>query len=231
MALTQEIPSESGGRVKGVTIVKPIVFGNYARYFGKKREEDGHTHEWTVYLKPYLNEDISKYVRKVHFKLHDSYSTPNRIITKPPFEVAETGWGEFEISIKIYFYDPNERPVNLYHILKLFQGSEVANAATLGKHTIVSEFYEELIFQEPTQNMLSALSPQPPLTTTPYIHHTNFEDKKEKTLASILVAKNKIRREINEYKDKLKLAKETISKFKSEIAKQQLKNAATSGVV
>lgn len=42
--------------VQGVTIVKPIVFGNVARYFGKKREEDGHTHQWSVYVKPYRNE-------------------------------------------------------------------------------------------------------------------------------------------------------------------------------
>lgn len=28
-----------------------------------------------------------------------------------PYEVSETGWGEFEIVIKIYFQDPNERPV------------------------------------------------------------------------------------------------------------------------
>lgn len=46
---------------QGVTITKPIVYGNVARYFGKKREEDGHTHHWTVYLKPYLNE-VSKYL-------------------------------------------------------------------------------------------------------------------------------------------------------------------------
>ena len=41
---------------QGVTIVKGIIYGNVARYFGKKREEDGHTHQWTVYLKPYDNE-------------------------------------------------------------------------------------------------------------------------------------------------------------------------------
>ena len=36
--------------------MKGIVYGNVARYFGKKREEDGHTHQWTVYLKPYDNQ-------------------------------------------------------------------------------------------------------------------------------------------------------------------------------
>lgn len=97
---------------QGLIIVKPIVYGNIARYFGKKREEDGHTHQWTVYVKPYANEDMSAYIKKVHFKLHESYANPNRIVTKPPYELTETGWGEFEIVIKLYFHDPNERPVS-----------------------------------------------------------------------------------------------------------------------
>lgn len=86
--------------------MKPIVYGNISKGFGKKREEDGHTHQWTVYVKPFNNEDMSAYVKKIHFKLHESYENPNRIITKPPYEVSETGWGEFEVVIKIYFHDP-----------------------------------------------------------------------------------------------------------------------------
>ncbi len=35
------------------------------------------------------NEDMSAYVKKVHFKLHDSYANPNRILTKPPYEVSQ----------------------------------------------------------------------------------------------------------------------------------------------
>ena len=93
-------------------ILKPIIYGNVAKYFGKKREEDGHTHQWTVYVRPYDNEDMSAYIKKINFKLHDSYANQNRVITKPPYEVTETGWGEFEIVIKIYFQDPNERPVS-----------------------------------------------------------------------------------------------------------------------
>ena len=46
------------GLFQGTTIVKPVIYGNIARYFGKKREEDGHTHQWTVYIKPYKNEVI-----------------------------------------------------------------------------------------------------------------------------------------------------------------------------
>ncbi len=60
------------------TIVKPIVYGNTARYFGKKREEDSHTHAWSFYLKPYENEDPTPYIQRVQIKLHDSYPNSNR---------------------------------------------------------------------------------------------------------------------------------------------------------
>ena len=74
---------------------------------------------------PLALQDMSAYVKKVNFKLHDSYANANRTLTKPPYEVTETGWGEFEIVIKIYFQDPSERPVTIYHILKLFQTGEI----------------------------------------------------------------------------------------------------------
>ena len=96
-------------------------------------------------------QDMSAYVKKVSFKLHESIANNNRgectiehdwssslfynyfilflltynlllscdflpllliVVSKPPYEVTETGWGEFEIVIKIYFNDPNERPVS-----------------------------------------------------------------------------------------------------------------------
>ena len=78
---------EAAGRVKGVCVVKPIIYGNISQHFGKKRESDGHTHDWTIYVKPYENEDMSSYVKKVQFRLHESYPNPNRIVSKPPYEV------------------------------------------------------------------------------------------------------------------------------------------------
>lgn len=160
-----------------MTIVKPIVYGNVARSFGKKREEDGHTHQWTVYVKPYDNEDMSTWVKKVHFKLHESYANANRVLTKPPYEVTETGWGEFEVVIKLHFHDPTERPVTLYHILKLFQspivdGGEAVSAQNT-KKGLVSESYEEIVFQEPTQYMQQCLNNSKQLVNGPYTHDTD----------------------------------------------------------
>ncbi|KAF1592925.1 UNVERIFIED_CONTAM: hypothetical protein FQV16_0017124, partial [Eudyptes robustus] len=54
------------------------------------------------------------------FRLHDSYTNPIRTIEAPPFEVEETGWGEFEAGIKLFFVDPNEKPVNAVYYLRLF---------------------------------------------------------------------------------------------------------------
>ncbi|XP_044042446.1 YEATS domain-containing protein 4 isoform X1 [Siniperca chuatsi] len=225
-----EFGPDSGGRVKGVTIVKPIVFGNVARYFGKKREEDGHTHQWSVYVKPYRNEvegvflckyitlflqDMSAYVKKIQFKLHESYGNPLRVVTKPPYEITETGWGEFEIIVKIFFIDPNERPVTLYHLLKLFQ----SDSSAMPKKTVVSEFYDEMIFQDPTAMMQQLLTTSRQLTLGAYKHETEFSELEQRTKEKMEAAKKRTSQEITELKDKLKASRENINHLKAEIRK------------
>ncbi|XP_075160221.1 uncharacterized protein LOC142233258 [Haematobia irritans] len=131
---------------------------------------------------------------------------------------------EFEVVIKIYFHDPTERPVTCYNILKLFQSPIVdgLSATTMDpKKGLVSESYEEIVFQEPTQLMQHFLMNVQPLTTGTYTHDTDFETKKQKTLENIIDVKQKVKGEINTLKDKLKLARETITKFKMELAKVQ----------
>jgi len=239
-----DLVAEGGGsRQKGIHILKPIVYGNVSKYFGKKREEDGHTHQWTVYVKPFRNEDMSAYVKKVNFKLHDSYANNNRTVTKPPYEVTETGWGEFEIQIKIYLADPVERPVTIYHVLKLFQtgtGPSTDPSALKGGKSVVSEFYDEIIFQDPTQyiqvhSYITQTSPdqycsitlQPLLTTTRQLtmgahkHETDFEEKKKATSIAIKNGRVRIQAEIADMKSKLDLAKRTTLKFREEIKKAQ----------
>lgn len=54
-----------------------------------------------------------------------------------------------------------------------------------------------------------------------YLNIFLVEAKKQKTLANIIDVKHKVKGEINTLKDKLKLARETIAKFKAELAKVQ----------
>ncbi|XP_042906273.1 YEATS domain-containing protein 4 [Parasteatoda tepidariorum] len=207
---------EAGGRLKGVQVVKPIVYGNVAWYLGEKRQEDGHTHQWNVYLKAYDHEDMSVYVKRVHFKLHESYADPNRVCHAPPYGVTETGWGEFEVVIKIFFQDSNERPVTIYHFLKLFDREKDGNV----KNTTVpvnSEFYDELVFCDPTVKMHRLLS-HPKLSTPEQQHNTDYEGKKVQDLQKVLTAKKKVKQEIDELKTRLAEAKENILKLKSNVS-------------
>lgn len=36
-----------------------------------------------------------------------------------PFELTESGWGEFEIEMRLEFVDPSLEPVSFGHLLKL----------------------------------------------------------------------------------------------------------------
>jgi len=214
-------------RVKGVTIVKPIVYGSSSTPFGKKREPDGHTHEWSIYVKPYVNEDISAYVKKVQFRLHDSYANSNRVVSKPPYEVSETGWGEFEVQIKIHFHDSAaEKPVTVYHVLKLFHAHSGEAAATSssmvqGRKTVVSEFYDEIVLQDPTQYMHTLLTTTRPLTLSAYKHNTDFEERRNKNLVAVAEARKKVQSEISDLKEKVKIGRDTVAKFRLEISKCQ----------
>lgn len=71
---TNDISSSSSSITKSFTV--PIVFGNLA--VALKKPENEHTHRWTVFVRGFNNEDISTFVRKVIFKLHDSFLQPNR---------------------------------------------------------------------------------------------------------------------------------------------------------
>ena len=41
-------------------------------------------------------------------------------VEKFPFEINQSGWGEFEIKVNIYFVDPAEKSVEIIHFLKLY---------------------------------------------------------------------------------------------------------------
>ncbi|PVH23643.1 hypothetical protein CXQ85_003933 [Candidozyma haemuli] len=116
-------------RIKNVSISVPILYGNTAKHLAdEKRTEKtpaDHTHEWTVFFKPVLdNVDLTPLIKKVTFKLHETYENPVRSVEHPPYQVTETGWGEFEIIIKVHFHPGaelgiNEKNFQIFHGLKL----------------------------------------------------------------------------------------------------------------
>ena len=100
-------------RMKKETVVKKVIFGTAAFARGKKADKN-YKNAWWCYVRAPLDEnggDMSSYVSKVVFTLHDSFPHHIMVVDKFPFCICRAGWGEFDIMITIYFHDPNEEPV------------------------------------------------------------------------------------------------------------------------
>lgn len=80
-------------------------------------------------------------------------------VEQAPFEVTETGWGEFQVQIRIVFQDAGQKPLNLTHHLKLYPTEEATQLKT--SRPVVSEHYEEIVFDPPTETMAAILAREP----------------------------------------------------------------------
>lgn len=151
---------ESQGRID-VTIERPIVYGTEATLLSKSKTESTgkNTHAWKAYVRGAYNEDISHLIEKVVFFLDPSFESPERVITEPPFQIEEEGWGEFEIKIGVYFQDPSENPILLRHLLRLFH-PDGSLPAVKGK-PVISEVIDYIIFSNPTMKFYQILQNNP----------------------------------------------------------------------
>ncbi|KAK6946363.1 YEATS protein [Dillenia turbinata] len=100
-------------KLKDVEISVPIVYDNMAFWLGKK--VSGYlSHKWTVHVGGATSEDLVVVIKHAIFQLHLSFNNPTRVVESPPFELSESGWGEFEIAITLYFHsDVCDKPLNL----------------------------------------------------------------------------------------------------------------------
>lgn len=163
--------------MKNVAVSRPIVYGNIAVPLkpGDRKPDmpADHTHKWTIFIRDPTDKDadLSYFIKKVIFKLHDTYPQPSRSIEEPPFEVTETGWGEFEISIRVFFVSQAaEKNVLLYHHLKLHPYGQPppaqttedgAEAPKIDTKPVESYVYDEFVFNEPTEAMFETLTSRP----------------------------------------------------------------------
>lgn len=159
------MPAGVSKRIKTLSVSRPIIYGNTAKKFGEVRPPNApaeHTHLWTIFVRGPQNEDISYIIKKVVFKLHDTYPNATRTVEAPPFELTETGWGEFEINIKIHFVDEaNEKMVSFYHHLRLHPYYNVKWEPQKPNDEISSVFYDELVFNEPNEEFFKILMSRP----------------------------------------------------------------------
>ncbi|XP_024990989.1 transcription initiation factor TFIID subunit 14b-like isoform X2 [Cynara cardunculus var. scolymus] len=146
-------------KLKDVEISVPIVYGNVAFWLGKKASEY-QSHRWTVYVRGATNEDLSVVVKRAVFQLHSSFNNPMRVVESPPFELSESGWGEFEIAITLHFHsDVCDKPLHLYHHLKLYPEDESGSMSV--KKPVVVESYDEIVLAEPSEGLFARVQNHP----------------------------------------------------------------------
>ena len=95
----------------------------------------------------------------MQFKLHETYAQSTRTIEAPPFEVTETGWGEFEVQLKLYFVpEANEKAQTLWHPLKLHPFGEDVEGKRERREPVLSQNYDEVVFSEPVEVFYEVLT-------------------------------------------------------------------------
>jgi len=68
-----------------------------------KKAADNFTHDWELYVKGVDKADISSYIEKIVFNLHESFPKPKRTFKEPPFVLKESGYAGFILPIDIHF--------------------------------------------------------------------------------------------------------------------------------
>lgn len=138
---------------------------------------------------------MSYFIKQVHFILHSSFANNDRVVTQHPFELSATGWGEFEMKIRVVFRDPTERPVEFSHFLRLYPPGPLK---ALSDQPVVSEFYDEFIFNELTEGFYEILTKsnvQYPPILSPYAkYYTKFSE--ETQLNQLMAINNYVEEQI-----------------------------------
>lgn len=81
--------------------INNVRFNNIARYIGLKHGLDWY--EWVVYVDE--EDNILNQIDSIEYLLHQSFPNPKRKKTnsKQHFALNSSGWGGFNIKIKIFF--------------------------------------------------------------------------------------------------------------------------------
>ncbi|CAG8538490.1 3242_t:CDS:10 [Paraglomus occultum] len=101
-----------------------IIVGNISKWIPPDKRHQklkDYTHQWMIYVVgPPNASNVSSFIRKVRFTLHQSYKPYHIVdVVEPPFQLSRLGWGEFPVRIQLFFVDKRNKPVELVHSLKL----------------------------------------------------------------------------------------------------------------
>lgn len=157
------------------SIVIPIVYASEARYIGASpgcqaassaassalsssasaagpaasMAPSDATHQWTVSVRSGCvggDNILPLFFEKISFYLHESFQPPRREFTRPPYAVAESGWGEFDIAIELICRDRARTRIEVTHPLRLYPPTINAVSLPPSARPVVYETCDRIVF-------------------------------------------------------------------------------------
>lgn len=81
------------------------------------------------------------------------------MVEEPPFQIEETGWGGFQVEIKLFFIPEVGRAQDRVHFLQLeTYGDEAQQQKQKEEKMVRSEFLDYIEFNEPTEALFDILT-------------------------------------------------------------------------
>lgn len=156
--------ASSNKRVKNTRISRPFIIGSKAWNLTPENHSgpvpQNHSKGWTVYVKGLESgPDIGTWLKKVQFKLHHTYADASRTVETQPFQVSETGYGEFDIELRLYFDSSSgEKAQYRFHRLKLEPfGTDAEKAKMAAQNLVTAEVCEIVEFNEPSREFYNKM--------------------------------------------------------------------------
>ncbi|XP_021181830.3 protein AF-9 [Helicoverpa armigera] len=171
-----------------------------------KKTPEGFTHDWEVFVRGQEGADISHFVDKVVFLLHETFKKPRRVVKEPPFTVKESGYAGFMFPIEIYLKNKDE-PKKI----------KFSYDFTLQQSGFLKDRY---IFQNPNEEFRKKLLKGGGIPISNNAFYTN-PDQESRSRDSFTEEKQQL-------VSKPKLSSENIKKHKSKEHKEEVPHKTTS---
>ncbi|CAH7669583.1 hypothetical protein PPACK8108_LOCUS4222 [Phakopsora pachyrhizi] len=180
-------------QLKGITVHRPILYGSVATMIPVEERiaNPDHNMRWTVALRSATSpppdsdilkqrsiegdimggaDNLSHFIKKVSFKIHNSYPNPLRMIDRAPYEINETDpiiipehqpWLWLTIPD-----DENNDEKNKSVPRKDYNQPEQSERASPGDLNSIKTLYGEIVFTEPNETFYHRLLSDP-MTSLP----------------------------------------------------------------
>jgi len=97
---------KGGLEIPAFHLKKNVVIGNTNKKLGEGQ------YQWKLFVEGECGTRVD-FIRKVEVGLHDTFTPKDMVLEEAPFEVSRTGWGTFDVKLKLHYGMPG-MPVQVH---------------------------------------------------------------------------------------------------------------------